>query len=285
MRARPYPALSDTPPFFSHSRRARSTRPPSSSTSTCPSCIGINHTYAVGMIAKYTNHAMTKLHLSYIAERHPLEKPASWTEETMKQSSIFRYVQKGDAVLDLGANIGRSGIVAAEAAGPEGRVVSSEADPSNRGGTASAPFIELWPLCLRLQTVRLICKRAIPVWEAPSHQAPPATRPRPRPRALMGAKELIRSHRLRRVTFELSPGLASGAAPGYVKAVNFLAAAGYRCSGCGSHTSEAGSSIEQLVANLATGTTMFRGTNIGAWTNLVCFAPGVDPAAWWVSVR
>ena len=35
----------------------------------------------------------------------------------------------------------------------------------------------------------------------------------------------------------------------------------------------------QLVANLATGTTMFRGTNIGAWTNLVCFAPGVDPAA------
>ena len=97
--------------------------------------------------------------------------------------------------------------------------------------------------------------------------------------ALMGAKELIRSHRLRRVAFELSPGLASGAAPGYVKAVNFLAAAGYRCSSCGSHTSEAGSSIKQLVANLATGTTMFRGTNIGAWTNLVCFAPGVDPAA------
>ena len=50
----------------------------------------------------------------------------------------------------------------------------------------------------------------------------------------MGAKELIRSHRLRRVAFELSPGLASGAAPGYVKAVNFLAAAGYRCSSCGS---------------------------------------------------
>ena len=117
-RTPPWPCSLKTLPF--HIPGARGARGAFLLHFPCPSCIGIGRTSAVDMIAKYTNHAMTKLHLSHIAERHPLEKPALWTE-TVERSSIFECVQKGDTVLNLGANIGRSDIVAAEAAGPEGR--------------------------------------------------------------------------------------------------------------------------------------------------------------------
>jgi len=53
-----------------------------------------------------------------------------WSEEVPEAEFIHWAVHAGDKVLEIGANIGRSGIVAAHCAAPGGSVVSSEADPS-----------------------------------------------------------------------------------------------------------------------------------------------------------
>jgi hypothetical protein len=53
-----------------------------------------------------------------------------WNEEVPEAEFIHWAVHAGDKVLEIGANIGRSGIVAAHCAAPGGFVVSSEADPS-----------------------------------------------------------------------------------------------------------------------------------------------------------
>ena len=55
-----------------------------------------------------------------------------WSEEVVEASFIHQCVQPGDSVYEIGTNIGRSTIVAASSAGPSGRVVTAEADPSIR---------------------------------------------------------------------------------------------------------------------------------------------------------
>jgi len=58
-------------------------------------------------------------------------------------------VHPGDRVLEFGANIGRSSIVAAECAGPHGVVISTEADPDMRklaeANTASLSNLAIVP--------------------------------------------------------------------------------------------------------------------------------------------
>lgn len=70
-----------------------------------------------------------KLSLSEIHLRHPLEG-GSWDDEVAEAAMIHKVVQPGDRVLEIGANVGRSTIVAARTATASGSVVSSEADPS-----------------------------------------------------------------------------------------------------------------------------------------------------------
>ena len=55
-----------------------------------------------------------------------------WSSEIVEQGLIRQAVREGDNVLELGANIGRSTIVAAESAGPSGHIISAEADPFMR---------------------------------------------------------------------------------------------------------------------------------------------------------
>ena len=71
-----------------------------------------------------------------------------WHEERVEQTYIHNVVRLGDVVLEIGSNIGRSSIMATFAAGPTGRVIASEADPSRRAvaarnaaGLSSVEFI------------------------------------------------------------------------------------------------------------------------------------------------
>ena len=66
----------------------------------------------------------------------------------------------GDKVLEIGANIGRSGIVAAHCAAPGGSVVSSEADPSQLQ-RAQAEHAREWEG--RRQEVRLTPTLTLPL--------------------------------------------------------------------------------------------------------------------------
>jgi len=72
----------------------------------------------------------TRLRLASVRSR-PLEG-GIWGEERVEQSFIAQAVQTNDVVLELGANIGRSSVQAAIAAGPTGKVISTEADPQRR---------------------------------------------------------------------------------------------------------------------------------------------------------
>ena len=77
--------------------------------------------------------AINKPSLAAIHARHPLRKAvAVWADENVEQALIHQAVMPGDRVLELGTNAGRATIVAAECAGPTGRVVSAEADPLKR---------------------------------------------------------------------------------------------------------------------------------------------------------
>ena len=55
-----------------------------------------------------------------------------WSEEVVEAGFIYQATQPGDTVFEIGTNIGRSTIVAASCAGPSGRVITSEADPTVR---------------------------------------------------------------------------------------------------------------------------------------------------------
>lgn len=78
-------------------------------------------------------HAEGAATLEDIQARYALEG-GTWDMEASEQRNIFGLVKPSDVVLDIGANIGRSTIVAAVCAGPTGRVVASEADPKRRMG-------------------------------------------------------------------------------------------------------------------------------------------------------
>lgn len=74
--------------------------------------------------------------LSAIRAKYSSLQGGTWTEENVEQSFIHQVVRPGDTILEIGTNIGRSTIVAAESAGPSGRVVSAEADPRRRAVAA-----------------------------------------------------------------------------------------------------------------------------------------------------
>ena len=60
--------------------------------------------------------------LAVIRSRNPIEG-GDWTEENIEQSFIQQAVLEGDTILEIGANIGRSTIVAAESTGPHVRTL------------------------------------------------------------------------------------------------------------------------------------------------------------------
>lgn len=60
--------------------------------------------------------------LTVIRSRNHIEG-GDWTEENIEQSFIQQAVLEGDTVLEIGANIGRSTIVAAESTGPHVRTL------------------------------------------------------------------------------------------------------------------------------------------------------------------
>ena len=72
----------------------------------------------------------TKPSLESIRSRYfPLEG-GTWVQVNVEQSLIHQAVLPGDFVFEVGTNIGRSTIVAAESVGPSGRVVTCEPDPA-----------------------------------------------------------------------------------------------------------------------------------------------------------
>ena len=87
-----------------------------------------NANEALAPVGEPIDVSARKPSLAIIRARNALEG-GTWTDENLEQSFIQQAVRPGDTVLEIGANIGRSTIVAAEVAGPKGRVVSSEADP------------------------------------------------------------------------------------------------------------------------------------------------------------
>ena len=97
---------------------------------------------------------------------------------------------------------------------------------------------------------------------------------------LMGAAALIRTRRLHRVAFEVSPGLMEGSGPLYANAIRMLAEAGYVCYDCpnahGARNARVARPAEQLIDELAQSTYVFKGTNVRGWTDLVCFATGAE---------
>lgn len=94
--------------------------------------------------------------------------------------------------------------------------------------------------------------------------------------AIMGAAALIRSHRLRRLAFEVAPGLSADAPLGYARAVRFITSQGYRCSSCSAGT-PAAQPIEAVVENLLSQSVLHSRVDIRGWTNMVCYAPGFAP--------
>ena len=70
----------------------------------------------------------TKPSLADIHFLNPIQN-GTWEDEVPEAEFIHWAVRAGDNVLEIGANIGRSSIVAASCSQPGGSVVSSEADP------------------------------------------------------------------------------------------------------------------------------------------------------------
>ena len=70
----------------------------------------------------------TKPSLADIHFLNPIQN-GTWEDEVPEAEFIHWAVRAGDNVLEIGANIGRSSIVAAHCSQPGGSVVSSEADP------------------------------------------------------------------------------------------------------------------------------------------------------------
>ena len=95
----------------------------------------------------------------------------------------------------------------------------------------------------------------------------------------MGAKELIESHRIERVAFEVSPGLSAGSGAEYAKATRWLTANGYTCSSCAEKmraaTGATSKPVETLIDELESGHRYFKGVDIDNWDDFVCLAPGV----------
>ena len=117
---------------------------------------------------------------------------------------------------------------------------------------------------------------------------------------LFGAAHLIRSHRLRRVTFEVSPGPPgtegneNTAAAGYKRVVHWLTKVGYTCFTCvnrlrnyhhgpwgiGGHSLGPSHLIDELVDELMR-THLYtsignRYVNIAGYTDITCMAPGIQ---------
>tara|TARA_X000000950_G_scaffold260514_1_gene329975 strand:+ start:22649 stop:23290 length:642 start_codon:yes stop_codon:yes gene_type:complete len=69
--------------------------------------------------------AKCKHSIEYIRKKNP---HVNFTSEVPEQELIHKFVRRGDKVLEFGSNIGRSTIIAADCAGPKGRVVSFEQD-------------------------------------------------------------------------------------------------------------------------------------------------------------
>ena len=70
-----------------------------------------------------TNATLEQIHKMY--SRIPLKQ---WNDELPEQFLIHNVVQPGDVILEVGGNIGRGTIVAAESTGSRGRVYTCEMD-------------------------------------------------------------------------------------------------------------------------------------------------------------
>jgi len=90
---------------------------------------------------------------------------------------------------------------------------------------------------------------------------------------LLGAHDLVMSHRLQRLAFEISPGSDTSVHHAYVEAVTWLTSAGYSCYNCQNSSTLP---VADLVAELASTPFIMKGADVSAWTDVVCTAPGLD---------